>query len=261
MVFAQQSKSITIDWIDKTNYSFGDYKVNVPVFKTDSYNFDFANKEIVFTSKVEVSDLVDENSLMISNIVYEEILESQLGDLKKENIKNFISASLKNVIARDKNYIVLQFHPIIKDGIGYKKVKSLTYTYTISSVSNKANFYQNQFNISNSVLSSGKWSRFYVEKSGVYRISKSFLSSLGFDMNSVNPNKIKIYGNGGRMLPLSNAIYYPNDLEENAIQIIGDQDGSFDNNDYILFYAEGVDNWSQENETHLNLYSDRSYYM
>ncbi len=260
LVFAQQSKNITIDWIDKPNYSFGEYKVNVPVFKTDSYNFDFAKKEIFFTSKVEVSDLIDENSLMISDVVYEGILESQLGDLNKENIKNSISASLKNVIARDKKYVVLQFYPIIKDGIGYKKVKSLTYTFNISSVSNKINSIQNQFSISNSVLSSGKWNRFYVEKSGVYKLSKSFLSSLGFDMNSVNPTKIKIYGNGGRMLPLSNAQYYPDDLEENAIQVIGEQDGSFGNDDYILFYAEGVDNWSQENETHLNLYSDRSYY-
>jgi Peptidase family C25 len=260
MVFAQQRKNITIDWIDKANYSFGEYKVNVPIFKTDSYNFDFAKKEIFFTCKVNVSDLVDENSLVLSDIVYESIIESQLGDINRENIKNSISASLKNVIVRDKKYFVLQFYPIIKDAVGYKKVKSLTYSYNSSSVSNKIISYQNQFSISNSVLSTGKWNRFYVEKSGVYKLTKSFLSSLGFDMNAVNPAKIKIYGNGGRMLPLSNAEYYPDDLEENAIQVIGEQDGSFDGDDYVLFYAEGVDNWSQENETHLNLYSDRSYY-
>ena len=167
MVFAQQSKNITIDWIDKTNYSFGEYKVNVPVFKSDSYNFDFAMKEIIFTNKTEVSNLIDESSLLISDIVYEVILESELGDLKKENIKNSISASLKNVIARDKKYVVLQFYPIIKEGIGYKKVKSLTYTFNNSSISNKTNYVQNQFNITNSVLSSGKWSRFYFLKSGV----------------------------------------------------------------------------------------------
>lgn len=62
------------------------------------------------------------------------------------------------------------------------------------------------------------------------------------------------------MIPLSNNNSYPNDLEENAIQVIGEADGSFDTDDYVLFYAEGVDNWSQENETHLNLYSDKSYY-
>jgi Peptidase family C25 len=62
------------------------------------------------------------------------------------------------------------------------------------------------------------------------------------------------------MVPLLNATPYPMDLEENAIQFIGENDGVFDNQDYILFYAEGVDNWSDENRTNLNLYADKSYY-
>jgi hypothetical protein len=44
------------------------------------------------------------------------------------------------------------------------------------------------------------------------------------------------------MLPLSNNIYYPSDLTENAIQLI-ENDGIFDNEDYILFYAEGIDTY------------------
>jgi hypothetical protein len=46
------------------------------------------------------------------------------------------------------------------------------------------------------------------------------------------------------MLPLSNNIYYPSDLTENAIQLIGENDGIFDNEDYILFYAEGIDTYN-----------------
>jgi hypothetical protein len=113
--------------------------------------------------------------------------------------------------------------------------------------------------IQNSVLSSGNWFRFYVEKSGVYLITKSFLSELGVDVNT-DPRTIKIYGNGGRMLPLRNDVFYPNDLEENAIHFVGEQDGVFNDADYILFYAEGVDNWNDESLTHINLFSDRSYY-
>ena len=74
------------------------------------------------------------------------------------------------------------------------------------------------------------------------------------------PKKLKIYGNGGRMLPLSNATYYPSDLTENAIQIIGESDGVFNNEDYILFYAEGVDTWNEESQTNINLYDTKSYY-
>ncbi|MBY0487167.1 MAG: type IX secretion system sortase PorU [Flavobacteriaceae bacterium] len=258
-VNAQHSGSIVVDWSEKTNYSFGDFNINVPQFTSDSYNFDFEKKVILFTKKIPLTTFLDENSLQITNIVLESISESQLGDLSKVNIKNTINPSLKNIITRDQVSGLIAFSPIIKDESGYKKVKSFTYSFNNSSTNSKFSS-QNLVNVTNSVLSSGKWNRVYVEKSGVYVITKSFLASLGFDVNNINPAKIQIYGNGGRMLPLSNNVYYPNDLEENAIQVIGQSDGSFDSDDYILFYAEGLDNWSQENETHLNLYSNKSFY-
>jgi hypothetical protein len=62
------------------------------------------------------------------------------------------------------------------------------------------------------------------------------------------------------MLPLSNNIYYPSDLTENAIQLIGENDGIFDNEDYILFYAEGIDTYNVESQTYNNLYDSKSYY-
>jgi hypothetical protein len=77
---------------------------------------------------------------------------------------------------------------------------------------------------------------------------------------NVDPRTIKIYGNGGKMVPLLNSIDYPMDLAENAIEFVGEEDGVFDSQDYILFYAEGFDNWSEENETNLNLYAKRNYY-
>jgi hypothetical protein len=94
----------------------------------------------------------------------------------------------------------------------------------------------------------------------VYKISKSFLQEIGFDTSNVNPKKIKIFGNGGKMLPLSNATYYPSDLTENAIQIVGEEDGTFNNDDYIVFYAEGLDKWNDESQTHSNLYDVKAYY-
>ena len=86
------------------------------------------------------------------------------------------------------------------------------------------------------------------------------MADLGFNPDAINPRKIQIYGLGGRMAPLFNSVYYPSDLTENAIQILGESDGSFNEEDYILFYAEGMDNWSSENKTNLNLYADKSYY-
>ncbi|OUD35534.1 type IX secretion system sortase PorU, partial [Flavobacterium sp. FPG59] len=106
----------------------------------------------------------------------------------------------------------------------------------------------------------GNWYRFYIEKSGVYKLSKRFLEQLGIDFKNVDAKKIKIFGNGGRMLPLSNNIAYPNDLMENTIQVIGENDGTFDDSDYVLFYGEGTDTWNEESRTNINLYDSKSYY-
>ena len=62
------------------------------------------------------------------------------------------------------------------------------------------------------------------------------------------------------MLPLANSIPYPEDIAENAIQIVGENDGVFNNEDYILFYAEGVDTFNTESQTNINLYDTKSYY-
>jgi hypothetical protein len=76
----------------------------------------------------------------------------------------------------------------------------------------------------------------------------------------MDPRTISLYGTGGRMLPLSNSINYPNDLIENAIKVVGERDGIFNNDDYILFYGEGIENWNTESRTNLNLYDSKSYY-
>ena len=137
---------------------------------------------------------------------------------------------------------------------------SLNYYFNKTSFGNKLVSTNSTSAIANSVLATGTWKRFYVEKSGVYKITKSFLSDLGFNPNSIDPQKIQIYGLGGKMAPLSNNAPYPNDLIENAIQVAGESDGAFNDDDYILFYGEGMDNWSAENNTNLNLYADKSYY-
>lgn len=258
-LFAQKSGKITIEWSENKDISFGDYSINVPFFSEKNFVFDAYSKEISFVTTFQENGIVDENSLQITNITYQSIEENKLIAIDKSKISTTPSAILKNSIARDKYYSVLTVCPIVKEGAIYKKIISFDYSYSPSNSSRNPN--QNNITaISSSVLSSGNWYRFYVEKSGAYKISRSFLSELGIRTENVNPKKIKIYGHGGRMAPLSNSDFYPLDLEENAIQVIGEEDGVFNENDFVLFYAEGMDNWSQENETHLNLYANRSYY-
>ena len=256
--FGQQKGEIILDWTDKTDLSFATFKVTVPTFAGENFQYDDESKQIFFNLKLSQSTFVADNALEITNVTYESIAQSLLSGLNTSAIPSAINAKITAITARDKFFSLITLSPIIKDGNGFKRIKSFTYNINTSQRRTTAST-NNVSAVSNSVLASGDWFRFYVEKSGVYKISKGFLQSLGMNV-SVDPKKIKIYGNGGRMLPLLNSTYYPFDLEENAIQFIGEEDGVFDGQDYILFYAEGLDNWSIENQTHNNLYASRSYY-
>lgn len=257
--FAQQTDKIILNWNEGPLYFSEGNKVTIPHFQAEYFNYTDSNRTIFFAKKLQVSSAVNENSLIISNVEYETIPVEKLGSLDGKMVPTTIKATIENSLARDINYAVITFSPIIKDGTTYKKVISLNYSFDFG-VSNKSvlNSRATQA-ISNSVLRTGVWKKFYVEKSGVYKVSKAFLVSLGFNVN-VDPRTIQIFGNGGRMIPLLNATPYPEDLIENAIYFEGENDGVFNDTDYILFYAEGVDNWNNENQTHLNLFSDKSFY-
>lgn len=257
--FAQQRTEIVLNWTDNTTFSLGGTTLVIPAFQNEYMSYDASYKSVSFLHSFPVSSPVAEKSLQIDNIVYESMPANKLGALTAAAIPAAINASVVSSKARDEWFAAVRLSPIIKDGGGYKRIKSFTYSYTLGALPTVSYGVTDFDVISNSVLASGSWFRFYVTKSGVYKISKSFLQQLGMDVNA-DPRNIKIYGNGGRMAPLSNSVPYPADPEENAIAFIGEEDGKFDGGDYILFYAEGVDNWNQESGTHNNLYADRSYY-
>ena len=254
--FAQNTQDFSIVWNTNKSFIVGDTKYNIPQFQSENFEFQVAKNTISYVNILKVSGLISESTVTINNIIYETIDVSLLGDLGVSNISSKIDFKAFSSYARDDAFLSFQFNPIIKDNSGYKRVKSFTLNY---SVSNAKSTSQSNNSIQNSVLATGSWHRFYVEKSGVYLVSKSFLQSIGVNV-AVDPRNIKIYGNGGRMLPLLNSTAYPIDLEENAIQFVGETDGVFNENDYILFYAEGVDTWNEESLTHVNQFADRSYY-
>lgn len=257
---AQSPVNINVEWQENKKLIFETYNLSIPHFQFAHFNFNETDRTIFFNLKQQINQPIAEKSLIISNILFENISNNELGDLNLKNIPSTINAKLTSGKARDINQLFFTFSPIIKTVEGYKKVKSLTFSYTFATANDLRNQPNSTFSeIENSILSTGDWYRFYVEKSGVYKISKGFLNQLGFNTN-VNPQKIKIYGNGGRMIPLLNSINYPIDLAENAVLFIGEEDGVFNNEDFILFYAEGVDQWNEESKTHLNLYDTKSYY-
>lgn len=118
----------------------------------------------------------------------------------------------------------------------------------------------------NSVLSQGEWYKLAVTGSGIHKIDKSVLQALGISPQSIDPRKIQLYGNGGGMLPQPNSAPRPDDLQENAITVVGEEDGRFDDADFILFYAQGPHTWKYDEAAkrfrhEYNVYSDTAFYF
>ncbi|NRB58327.1 MAG: type IX secretion system sortase PorU [Winogradskyella sp.] len=252
-----QEKSFVINWEGDITIENEYSKIQLPAFDAKYYSYSPSKGIMFFAQWDGERGLVDENSVSISNVSYEIISRAELKDLSTNLIPGELYYSINNTSARGKKGCFLELSPIIEENGTYKKVKSFTVTY--NSNSRSLNFIQKS-GVVNSALSTGDWYRFYIEKSGIYRLSKSFLSSIGVNTNSVDPRNIKIYGNGGRMLPYANSENYPFDVVENAVKFVGEEDGDFNNGDYILFYGEGPDVYSQESQTNINLYTDRTYY-
>lgn len=117
---------------------------------------------------------------------------------------------------------------------------------------------------SNSVLSSGSWYKVGVTKNGIYKITYSQLEKLGIDPATINLSTLGLFGQPAGLLPFLNSAPKKDDLKEIHIHVEGGSDGSFDQNDYILFYGEDPGKWELNSNTYSfkpHLYSDTTYYF
>lgn len=165
----------------------------------------------------------------------------------------------------------VKFIPVRKAGSGFERVRSFSLNVRITPlpVPPTPALDRNGFTYT-SVLSSGNNYKFGVGQNGIYKLDYAFLKNeLGIsDLDNIDPRSIRLFGNGGTMLPEKNSDARPDDLTENAILVVGEQDGKFDAGDYILFYAVGPRPWihrphatDPELTVRLNLYDLSTWYF
>jgi hypothetical protein len=256
---AQIQKTYVLNWSADRTYMQGLNRFIIPYSKDDGFYFDVATKTVRYTFKITDVANINANSIQLQNLTYQPLSAQDLGELDASKILDQHDIKVFTYKSRERDIAEVSLAPIIKVAGGYQKLTGFS-CQIVSSSKNNTPVVNTVPSLTQSVLAVGTFKRFYVEKSGVYKLTKSFLNSIGIGTNGIDPRKLKIFGNGGRMVPLSNQVDYPFDLVENAIQVVGEDDGVFNDSDYILMYCEGMDNWSDENETHLNLYADKSYY-
>ncbi|WP_038533675.1 type IX secretion system sortase PorU [Formosa agariphila] len=257
-----QQKQFQIQWEGYNTIASGSFSTQVPSFNADNFAYSIEDG-LQFVAQWELNSNLDENSARLEDITYTSISKSELKGLDVTTIPNELEFQLSKSGARNKSYAVLNVSPIIKDGEHtFKKITSFNLVYSTAASArstSRASVATNR--IYSSVLKTGEWFKFYVDTTGVYKLSKSFLQDLGVNVNNINPKQLKIYGNGGQMMAYKNSDTQYFDITENAIKVVGEADGTFDNEDYILFYAIGPNGYNEESNTNINCYATRTSYF
>lgn len=103
----------------------------------------------------------------------------------------------------------------------------------------------------NSVLAQGRWVRISVTENGVHKITDGELKNMGFQ----NPEKVRLFGYGGHILPETGIENLADDLQEVPL---------WRENGFVLFYANGVLKWTYKSGRFMheqNVYSTYGCYF
>jgi hypothetical protein len=251
-----QTQSFDIKWNGSITLSTSDSSIEIPSFGSENYNFSHENG-LTFTAQWSLNGNLDERSAELKSIESIEISKIDLKQLPTSTIPNTPLLKVTNAVYRNRSEGHLEISPIFYENGILKKIIRFTISYRVNTQNRRELI---TTSLSNSNLKSGDWYRFAVDTTGVHKLNKNFLNSLGINTSAINPKNIKIYGHGGKSLPLLNSNTVSNDLIENTVQVIGEEDGVFNDNDYILMYAIGPKKYNSEHNSHINPYTDKSYY-
>ncbi|HPI31541.1 MAG TPA: hypothetical protein PLS26_13555, partial [Bacteroidales bacterium] len=117
----------------------------------------------------------------------------------------------------------------------------------------------------NSILSSGQWYKIGTINQGVHCLTYADIVQMGVS-GPLSSADFRLFGNGGAMLPESNAAFRYDDLAENPVMVDDGGDGYLNEGDRILFYGQNTVSWSynsafQRFDRTINLYADTVYYF
>ena len=249
MELAAQNGLRRVNWDETQLVSYGDSQIQYPIFR-EQIPLQFSSGE--FKAK-------------LLNPYFREVEPDEYKLLEGVSIQEKILIKSEKRVISNKPSLYYEFIPLRKNLKNGKIEKLISFDLELEVVAASSNENSFQFK-SESVLSSGRWFKIKISEDGVYKLTRDQLLAMGLDVSSVNPRNLRIYGNGGGMLPESNDDTKYDDLIENAIEVVGESDGSFDTEDYVLFYGQSPHRWGFNEETkdfeHLkNIYSDFTYYF
>ena len=254
----------TLEWSEETPYAPAEDARTYFISHFDGAYYDESKPTLPLFRKRFLLEAYSDIQAVLTNTVYEpyEKTASEDDAVLSDEIKINVNVDKD----RSAYYGSISFVPIRKIGTDrFERLVSfdvrLSYrTLTPPSGTRGGHTYT-------SALIDGDIYKFAVTKTGVHKLDYNFLKNdMGIDVDNIDPRTIKLYGNGGGVLPELVNAERADDLIENAIEIVGEDDGKFNDGDYILFYGEGPTVWKYDPEKKVfnypvNFYDTKNYYF
>ena len=205
----------------------------------------------------------------IINAVYSPLNEEEINIIQNSLIiGDELKVNSTLSINRKKPFVHLSFIPIRKNTITGMYEKLIQFSVNVKEFPGDPEYMKSSISggKESSVLASGNWYKVSVTETGIYKISQQELANMGIDVGSIDPKHIQIYGLQGGMLPENMGSFRYDDLQQLSIYVEGENDGSFNSSDYILFYGRSPHVMKYSHETnlldkHVNYYADKTYYF
>jgi hypothetical protein len=240
-VFAQNQQSVSLKWrIVKEDYPNIAIDRELLGFDLAEYN---SNKGYMpfFIERIDAP-----NGLKPSIELEIEKIRTVNNDESIKKYSEFIPTdfeyNVKPAIEKGKVIYFLELIPLRKNGTQIEAIEKFNYSIKWELDENRnSNLARKRSGKIESKLKTGEWHRIEISQTGVYKIDKNFIDNHNIRVTDVK--KIAVYGYGGKELPMLNSAARPVDMAQIPSRSFGLDDGSFDQGDYILFYAEGPITW------------------
>ena len=253
-----------ISWLSPgTEYYAENYTVPYLRFEGAVYNKNFVPS---YQEKIALSTSTARVTAEIRDAVFSPVEEISLVEKFKDQISNSIQVNAQVAYEKARPFAIVSFIPFRKNPVTGIYEKLVSFNIAVNEIAGTVRPKSLTSFTQSSVLATGNWYKIGVTRDGIYKLDYNFLKNLGIDVEQVNPSHIRLYGNGGGMLPFANNAPRADDLKENAIYVAGENDGVLNTGDYILFYGQAQTRWKYDAANGVfrhveNFYSDTTYYF